>query len=388
VFRAYSFAVRARLLELQNESDALHACIAAGVEPAGDLRGWAALVPLEVAEQIGRKGLTVLDGKHASLVAGRLQQLRSGARALLDSLAPDWTKSAARVLSDRASAIEIPGRWRLPRTQLPDRPLVMGIVNVTPDSFSDGGTFLDAAAAVEHGLRLVDEGADLLDVGGESTRPGSATVSAAEERARIAPVVRELAARSGVPVSIDTTKAEVAAAALDLGAEIVNDVSGLSGDPALALLVAQRDAALILMHSRGPSRDMHSRAVYSDLHGEVLEELEAALRRARNARVPEQRVALDPGLGFAKTAMHNLLLLRRQRELLQLGCPLVVGASRKSFLGQIDGRPPAERVISSVACAAISVSNGALVVRAHDVRETRDAVLVAHAIRQSHPSDS
>jgi dihydropteroate synthase len=259
----------------------------------------------------------------------------------------------------------------------------MGIVNVTPDSFSDGGRFLDAKTAAEHGFRLVREGADLLDVGGESTRPGAEQVSAAEEQARIEPVVRELAARSGVPVSIDTTKAEVAAAALEAGAQIVNDVSGLSADPALAPLVARRDAALILMHGRGRSRDMQSRAVYSDLHGEVLAELEASLDKARRAGIDEERIALDPGLGFAKTAEQNLLLLRRQRELLQLGRPLVVGASRKSFLGKIDGRPPAERVIASVACAAVCVSNGALVIRAHDVRETREAVAVAHAIRQS-----
>jgi dihydropteroate synthase len=259
---------------------------------------------------------------------------------------------------------------------------------VTPDSFSDGGRFLEPRSAVEHGLRLVGEGADLLDVGGESTRPGARTVSAAEERGRIEPVVRELVARSGVPVSIDTTKAEVAALALDLGAQIVNDVSGLSADPDLAPLVARRDAALIVMHSRGASRDMQSRAVYSDLHGEVLAELEAALQRARSARVAEERVALDPGLGFAKTAGHNLMLVRRQRELLQLGRPLVVGASRKSFLGGIDGRPPSERVTVSVACAAVCVSNGASVVRAHDVRETRDAVLLAHTIRQSRASES
>jgi dihydropteroate synthase len=381
--------VRVRLLELQNESDAMQACAAARTPaPEPDVRGWAALVPLEVAEQIGRAGLTVLDGTSASIVVGSLSQLRTVARVLVDSLTSESTKSVARELSERAAAIESPGRWRLPRAELPDRPLVMGIVNVTPDSFSDGGRFLEAGAAVEHGLRLAGEGADLLDVGGESTRPGAATVPAAEERARIEPVVRELAARSGDPVSIDTTKAEVAAAALDLGAQIVNDVSGLSADPALAPLVARRDAALIVMHSRGAARDMQSRAVYSDLHGEVLAELEAALQLARSARVAEERVALDPGLGFAKTAEHNLLLLRRQRELLQLGRPLVVGASRKSFLGRIDGRPPPERVVASVACASICVSNGAWVIRAHDVRETRDAVLLAHTIRQSRASES
>ncbi|HEY6049626.1 MAG TPA: dihydropteroate synthase, partial [Thermoanaerobaculia bacterium] len=321
--------MRVRLLELQNESDSLQACAAGGCPPDGDLRGWAALVPLDLRAETERTGLTVLRGSRSLLVAGSLSRLRA--------------------VAPHAAALESPGRWRLPRADLPDRPLVMGIVNVTPDSFSDGGRFLEAGPAIEHGLSLVREGADLLDVGGESTRPGAAPVSTAEERARIEPVVRELAAKSSVPVSIDTTKAEVAAAALEAGAQIVNDVSGLSADPDLAALVARRDAALVLMHSRGSSRDMQSRAVYSDLHAEVLAELEGSLQAARRAGIAEERIALDPGLGFAKTAGHNLLLLRRQRELLQLGRPLVVGASRKSFLGAIDGRPPGERVIASVA---------------------------------------
>jgi len=361
--------VRVRLLELQNESDLREACALAGAAlPDRNLRGWAAFIPSELETDAAAAGLMVLGGSRSMLVAGTLSQLRAVARV-------------------EVSAVESPGRWRLPRHELPDRPLVMGIVNVTPDSFSDGGSFLDARSAIEHGLRLAREGADLLDVGGESTRPGAVPVSAAEERERIEPVVRGLVAQTAVPVSIDTSKAQVAAAALDAGAQIVNDVSGLS-DPDLASLVARRDAALILMHTRGTPRDMLERGVYADLHGEVLGELEQMLEQARDAGVAEERIALDPGLGFAKTAEHNLLLLRRQRELLQLGRALVVGASRKSFLGKLDGRPPAERVISSVACAALSVSNGALVIRAHDVRETREAVAVAHAIRQSHSSRS
>ncbi|MFL5408297.1 MAG: dihydropteroate synthase [Myxococcales bacterium] len=358
-----------RLLELQNESDSLQACRTAGVAaPTADLRGWAALVPPDLAEPAREEGLTVLRGSTAVMFIGTLSQLREVAR-------------------ERVAAVESPQPWRLPRARLPERPLVMGIVNVTPDSFSDGGRFLDVRAAVEHGLRLVQEGADLLDVGGESTRPGAEPVSEAEERFRIEPVVRELAARSGVPVSIDTSKRDVAAAALDAGAQVVNDASGLS-DGRLASLVASRDAALIVMHTRGTPADMQSRAVYRDVHGEVLAELDSMLARARDAGIAQERIAVDPGLGFAKTAGHNLLLLRRQRELLQLGRPLVVGASRKSFLGKLDGRPPAERLISSVACAALCVSNGAMVIRAHDVRETREAVLVAHAIRQSQPSNS
>jgi dihydropteroate synthase len=381
--------VRVRVLELQDETDSLQAC-AAAASPAldRDLRGWAALLPLSVAGEIRHEGITVLRGSRAALAVGSLSHLRSCARGLADALTAELTKGLARELEERIVAIESPPRWHLPRTDLPDRALVMGIVNVTPDSFSDGGRFLDVRSAIEHGLRLVAEGADLLDVGGESTRPGAAPVDAAEERARILPVVRELAARSGVPISIDTSKADVAAAALDAGAEIVNDVSGLSRDPALGTLVAARGAALVVMHLRGTSSDMQARAVYSDLHGEVLLELDAALQRAKRAGIADARIAIDPGIGFAKTAGHNLLLLRRQRELLQLGRPLVIGASRKTFLGKIDGRPPSERLIVSVACAALSVSNGAAVVRVHDVRETRDALSLVQAIRHARAFDS
>jgi dihydropteroate synthase len=259
----------------------------------------------------------------------------------------------------------------------------MGVINVTPDSFSDGGRWLDAGAAVDHGLRLVAQGADLLDVGGESTRPGSAGVDAAEEKRRVEPVVRELAKRAGVPVSVDTTKAEVAQAALEAGAEIVNDVSGLQRDPQLGRVVAEAGAALVLMHMRGVPQDMQERATYADLLGEVQVELSEALERARDAGVPEERVALDPGLGFAKTAEHNLLLLRRLRELTQLGRPLVAGASRKSFLGKLSGKPAPERVVGSLAAASIAARNGACILRVHDVAETREALAVVDAVQSA-----
>jgi len=349
-----------RLIELQNESDALQACDAAGrAVPDGNLRGWAALVTLPaLADGLKHVGLQVLRGEKAALALGSLQQIWSAARQF----------DGARELLERAAAVESPARasaWKLPRSTLPARTALMGIVNATPDSFSDGGAY----DPVQQGLRLAEEGADIIDVGGESTRPGAPAVSVEEERRRTEPVVRELVRRIKIPVSIDTTKPEVAAAAVDAGAEIVNVISGdLSGMP--------REASFVLMHMRGTPQDMQTRTRYDDLLGEVQAEL--------LAKGPfDERIALDPGLGFAKTAEQNLLLLRRLRELAQLGRPLVVGASRKSFIGKLTQRQPAERLSGSVAAAVVAVMNGAAVVRVHDVAATREALSVADAVRTS-----
>ncbi|HYS07186.1 MAG TPA: dihydropteroate synthase [Myxococcales bacterium] len=372
-----------RLIELQNESDARQACAAAGRDVAdANLRGWAALVPDAVlAEGLRHAGLVVLQGPRGSLALGSIAQIWLAARSLAEALDREPARGAARELMRRAAAVESPApgsAWQLPRHRLPEgRTLVMGVVNATPDSFSDGGAY----DPIERGLRLAEEGADILDVGGESTRPNAAPVEAAEERRRIEPVIRELSRRTALPISIDTTKAAVAAAALDAGAEIVNDVSGLSRDP--EMVRAARGAALCLMHMRGTPQQMQSRAVYSDLHGEVEQELIEALERARAGGVPEERIALDPGLGFAKTGAHNLTLLRRLRELSQLGRPLVVGASRKSFIGTATGRAAPDRVIGSVAAAVLLASNGAAVLRVHDVAATREALAVADSVRTS-----
>jgi len=372
-----------RLIELQNESDARQACAAAGRDVAdANLRGWAALVPDAVlAEGLRHAGLVVLQGPRGSLALGSIAQIWLAARSLAEALDREPARGAARELMRRTAAVESPApgsAWQLPRHRLPEgRTLVMGVVNATPDSFSDGGAY----DPIERGLRLAEEGADILDVGGESTRPNAAPVEAAEERRRIEPVIRELSRRTALPISIDTTKAAVAAAALDAGAEIVNDVSGLSRDP--EMVRAARGAALCLMHMRGTPQQMQSRAVYSDLHGEVEQELIEALERARAGGVPEERIALDPGLGFAKTGAHNLTLLRRLRELSQLGRPLVVGASRKSFIGTATGRAAPDRVIGSVAAAVLLASNGAAVLRVHDVAATREALAVADSVRTS-----
>ena len=261
---------------------------------------------------------------------------------------------------------------------------VVGVVNVTPDSFSDGGRHLEAAAAIEHGLALWAQGADLVDIGGESTRPGAQRVDAAEELRRVIPVVRALA-DAGVPVSIDTMRAETAAAALDAGAVMVNDVSGGLADPGLPRLVADADVPYVVMHWRGHSAAMQSHAEYVDVVAEVRVELEKRLDEVVAAGVDPENVVLDPGIGFAKTADHNWALLAHLGELREIGRPLLVGASRKSFLGSllaVDGvpRPTDDRDDATAAVTALVAASGAWAVRVHEVPANVDAVRVVAAI--------
>lgn len=282
-----------------------------------------------------------------------------------------------------------PTRWRLRRTELTlDRPRILGIVNVTPDSFSDGGTFLAPDAAIAHAERLVAEGADVLDVGGESTRPQGATpVTAAEELRRVMPVIEGIRSRlPAVPVSIDTVKAVVAEAALDAGAEIVNDVSGLRLDPRMAQVCATRGAAVIIMHSRGGVSDMatFAHAVYDDVVSEVIEELGAQLRVAERAGIAADRIAVDPGVGFAKRGEQSLAVLAALPRFAALGRPVVVGVSRKRFVGEITGvRAPHERVYGTTGANVVALTRGARLFRVHDVRAAREALDVAWAVLQA-----
>jgi dihydropteroate synthase len=259
---------------------------------------------------------------------------------------------------------------------------LMGIVNVTPDSFSDGGLFLDPARAIAHGRELAAAGADILDVGGESTRPGAEPVDAAEELWRVEPVVEALAADAGpgVAVSLDTAKAAVAAVALDAGAEIVNDVTALRSDPELAWLCADRGCAVVLMHMLGTPRTMQDDPRYVDVMDDVKAFLAARIETAVVAGIAEERIWIDPGIGFGKTAAHNLELLRRLGELRDLGRPVVIGASRKSFIGTLTGRGVTERIGGTIAASVIALARGADVLRVHDVAELRDAVATAEAI--------
>lgn len=256
---------------------------------------------------------------------------------------------------------------------------VMGVVNVTPDSFSDGGLFLDADAAVAHGERLAAEGAAILDVGGESTRPGAEPVDADEELARVAPVVERLVAARVAEVSVDTSKLEVAEAALAAGASIVNDVAAFRFAPELAGLVADRGAVCCLMHMRGEPRTMQRAPTYRDVVGEVRAFLEERLEFAVGEGVREDRVWLDPGIGFGKTVEHNLELLRRLDEIVAIGRPVAIGTSRKTFLGRLTGRPEGDRLPGTIATNVIAMERGARVFRVHDVREVADALTVAGA---------
>jgi dihydropteroate synthase len=256
---------------------------------------------------------------------------------------------------------------------------LMGVVNVTPDSFSDGGLYLDPAAAIAHGVELGAAGAAILDVGGESTRPGAAPVPVEEELRRVEPVVAGLA-HLPQAISVDTSKAAVAAAALDAGAAIVNDVTALRGDPEMAALCADRGAGVVLMHMAGEPRTMQRNPEYDDVVAEVREFLAVRLAAAVAAGIDESRIWLDPGIGFGKTARHNFELLRGLGELARLGRPLVVGTSRKSFIGRADGSAADERLGGTVATSILAAVAGAAVLRVHDVREMDEALQVAAAV--------
>ena len=272
----------------------------------------------------------------------------------------------------------------MPALPQPGRCVVLGVLNVTPDSFSDGGRYLDHDHAVAHGIAMRDAGADVVDVGGESTRPGAGRVDADVEATRVLPVVRDLVA-AGVRVSIDTTRASVAEAAIEAGASVVNDVSGGLADPGMARVVAVARVPWVLMHWRGPSDRMVELASYEDVIGEVRAELVARADAAVLAGVDPDLIVLDPGLGFAKTAAHNWALLRRLDVLVALGFPVLVGASRKRFLGElladVEGvaRPAAARDVATAAISALAASAGAWGVRVHDVESTMDAVAVVAA---------
>ncbi len=291
--------------------------------------------------------------------------------------------------------------WQTARFRLDLRqPLVMGIVNVTPDSFSDGGRFLDHRAAIAHAQALIAEGAAIVDIGGESTRPGARQPELDEELARVLPVVAA-AVTMGVPVSVDTSRPEVMAAALDAGADIVNDVRALQRPGAIDVLAAHANAGVCLMHMQGEPQTMQAAPRYADVVSEVKAFLHERRQALRDAGIAADRIALDPGIGFGKTPAQNLALLARQRELLSLGGPLLVGWSRKSTIGHVTRREPGDRLPASLAAALLAVQRGARIVRVHDVAATVDVLkfwqaatepadtpAVAQAIEDSEEEDS
>jgi dihydropteroate synthase len=280
--------------------------------------------------------------------------------------------------------------WCIGRRHLDlSRPLVMGILNVTPDSFSDGNRYPDVGRAVDRALRMEEEGADIVDIGGESTRPFAAPVPAAEELRRVLPVIERLSGQLRIPISIDTFKAETAAVALAAGAEIVNDIGALGFDERMAATVAGAGAGLVLMHNRGMPDEMQRNTAYGDVVAEVIDFLRQSLVTAVSAGIPAERIVVDPGIGFGKSVSGNLELLRRLHELAVLDRPVLVGTSRKSFIGSVLGREVGERLFGTAATMALALASGASVFRVHDVREMRDVVDMAAAVlgaeRGAHP---
>ena len=279
-------------------------------------------------------------------------------------------------------------QWKLARRSLPygERTLVMGVLNVTPDSFSDGGEFFSLDRAVTHAEQMIAEGADIIDIGGESTRPGSAFVTGEEELQRVIPVIERLAAKSPVPISIDTTKSSVARAAIAAGAEIVNDISGLRFDPSIADEAAKAKAGLVLMHSRGTPKTMQQLPPVDDIMSEVIGELRRSVLVAEERGVARERIAVDPGIGFGKTLAQNVELIAKLDQLVIAFAefPIMIGTSRKSFIGKLlGGVPPDERLHGTIASVVASVLKGAHIVRVHDVKAAVDALKVADAVKRT-----
>lgn len=310
------------------------------------------------------------------LVMGSMEELAAAAAAVQGEVG-ERMEAARRSF---AAPVRRTLRCQERELRLGQKTLVMGIVNVTPDSFSGDGLGANAEAAIAQGRRMVAEGADLLDVGGESTRPGSEPVGEEEELGRVLPVVEGLAAELDVPISIDSYKSAVVRAALAKGASMVNDISGLHADEAVAQAAAEAGAAVVVMHIQGTPRDMQKDPKYADVIGEIGEYLEEGIAVARAAGVGEDQIVVDPGIGFGKTLEHNLEILRRLRELRCLGCPVMVGTSRKSMIGTILSLPVGERVEGTAATVALAVAGGADIVRVHDVKEISRVARVADAI--------
>ena len=262
-----------------------------------------------------------------------------------------------------------------------ERTHVMGILNVTPDSFSDGGKFLDEKAAIERALQMADEGADIIDIGAESTRPGSFGVSTEEEIKRAIPIIKKLSKKLDIPISIDTSKHEVALRAVNEGASIINDITGLKGDPSMAKIAAETGVAICVMHIKGTPRTMQQNPVYDDLISEVIAGLAESVDIATNAGVESDKIIIDPGIGFGKTPEHNFSIINRLQELKELGKPVLIGTSRKSFIGKVLDREANDRLMGTAATCAVAIMNGADIIRVHDVSDMLDVARVADALK-------
>ena len=274
-------------------------------------------------------------------------------------------------------------RFRNRNVDLSSRTHIMGVLNVTPDSFSDGGRFLKLDDAVSQGMKMIEEGADIIDVGGESTRPGSDPLSSEEELSRVIPVIESLSAKTDVPVSIDTYKAEVARRVLDAGAQMINDVSALRFDPEMKKVAAEFKVPVVLMHIKGTPKEMQKDPHYDDVIAEIKEYLTESMRMAQEAGIDRKKIIIDPGIGFGKRLQDNLNILKNLKEFSILECPILIGCSRKSFIGRVLDLPVEERLEGSLAALAAAVMNGANMVRVHDVKESKRVVSLIDAVMRA-----
>lgn len=319
--------------------------------------------------------------KTGCVLSGTFKQLKKIAEKLkgqthgLSSVADMIERAVENISSEELCFKSRSRQWDVSR-----RTLIMGILNVTPDSFFDGGAYLEKDKAIERALKMVEEGADIIDVGGESSRPGAAPVAAAEELRRIVPVIEELS-KKGVTVSVDTTKAIVAGEALEKGAEIINDISAMRKDGDMAAVAAKYGAGVVLMHMRGDAATMQLDTRYSDLMGEIFDYLSERVDYALSAGIEKEKIAVDPGIGFAKSAAGNLEIIRRLKELKALGRPVLVGTSRKSFIGKTLGAEADSRLCGTISTISAAILNGANIVRVHDVKEAKEAILMTDAIK-------
>ncbi len=343
-------------------------------------RDFAAVEPRAVELDLAMASRNLPDGSVRVLVVGSTGRLQAFARAI-ETVGVGVGSRLLDCVTSLASQDVLTLRGRsLP---LGARPLIVGILNVTPDSFFDGGRYADREAALDHASRLVEEGADIIEVGGESTRPGAEEVGREEECRRVVPVIERLVERLNVPIAVDTRWGRTARAALEAGASLVNDVSGLEADPSLAEHCAKVDAALVLMHMRGTPRTMRDQTHYGSLLGEIVDALARSIALAQRHGVRRERIIVDPGIGFAKRPEQNLVILKHLRALEVLGRPILVGASRKSFLGHLFGWPLEARLEGSLAAVAAAHAAGASFFRVHDVKETRKLLDTLHAIREA-----
>ena len=392
-----------RCLQIANANEAIQQMKEMGVDPIGvKLMGGKALhfnlkiegieprkANLLKQEMLSLGGDVAVDGRGFDCSAEQTDAFLMGTQKQLEGLIlkleqfPDLQTLAhsIRETLKNFSKTHYSIRCRNKTLELGKQTLLMGILNVTPDSFSDGGLFLDKEKAISQGLRMAEEGADIIDVGGESTRPGSKPLELGEELRRVIPVIESLAKGIDVPISIDTYKSAVAERAIEAGAQIINDISGLHFDPNLANVSAKEDTPLILMHIRGTPETMQKNVYYDSLFSEILRYLRDSIQMAESAGVDPQQILIDPGIGFGKTVDHNLMIIKNLHEFRVLGKPILLGTSRKTFIGKIlkeDARGRLEGTISSI---AIGVVNGAHIIRSHDVLESKKAIRIADAVR-------